>query len=93
MCVMFSPAGFFSALCPRRQQHHRQHCQPQGSEPQHPRSTPCVPADHMKSANYSGPVPTNGKALVSQQIYTGDNIAPMLLLAPFKGADKMYSIV
>ena len=40
-----SPAGFFSALGPLRQQHQRQLCQLQRSEPQQPHSSPRVPAD------------------------------------------------
>ena len=40
-----SPAGFFSALGPLLQQHQRQLCQLQRSEPQQPHSSPRVPAD------------------------------------------------
>ena len=70
--VIISPAGFFSALGPLRQQHHRQFCQLQDSEPQHPHNPPRVPADVDMIYDQRD---TNGEG--SRPNYTDTNLPPI----------------
>ena len=79
-----SPAGFFSALGPLRQQHHRQLCQLQCSDPQQPHSSPRVPADiysrlYSLTDAFSGICSSKSVSL----LYTDANLPPILQHAEF----------
>ena len=79
-----SPAGFFSALGPLRQQHHRQVCQLQCSDPQQPHSSPRVPAD-IYSRLYSLTDAFSGisRSKSVSLLYTDANLPPILQHAEF----------
>ena len=87
-----SPAGFFSALGPLRQQHHTQLCQLQCSDPQQPHSSPRVPAD-IYSRLYSLTDAFSGisRSKSVSFLNTDANLPPILQHAEFvRGAAHSY---